>query len=213
MLIDICDSLGYIGPGVTLILERKVMGKKLFDFLGASVLLVLTAPLFPLIAAWIKATSPGPIIFRQIRLGYHGVPFTMLKFRTLKDKTGRPIDRILQGDPRVTAPGRFLRKTHLDELPQLINVLRGQMSLVGPRPFELKLSEKCVQEIPLFTRRLSVLPGMTGLAQIYGRERHIKWGFRGVLRLDLFYINRHCVPFDLYILFRTTETILLGKGI
>ncbi|NNM83647.1 sugar transferase [Candidatus Parcubacteria bacterium] len=189
------------------------MGKKLFDFLGALALLVLAAPLFPLIAAWIKATSSGPVIFRQIRLGYHGMPFTMLKFRTLKDKTGRPMDRILQGDSRVTAPGRFLRKTHLDELPQLINVLLGEMSLVGPRPFELKLSEKCIQEIPLFARRLDVLPGITGLSQIYGRERHIKWGFRGVLRLDLFYIDRHCTLFDLYILFRTTETVLRGKGI
>ncbi len=189
------------------------MGKKIFDFLGAFVLLVLAAPLFPLIAVWIRATSPGPIIFRQTRLGCRGVPFKVFKFRTLGDKTGHPMDMVLRGDQRVTAPGRFLRKTHLDELPQLINVLLGQMSLVGPRPFPLDISKKCIQEIPSFARRLDVLPGMTGLAQIYGREWWINRGFRCVFRLDLFYINRRCFLLDLYILFRTAGTVLLGKGI
>ncbi|TSC70849.1 MAG: glycosyl transferase [Parcubacteria group bacterium Gr01-1014_49] len=190
------------------------MSKKIFDFFGALVLLVLTAPLFPLIALWIKATSPGPVMFRQIRPGHRGVPFTLFKFRTLIDGTGRPLDTVLPGDQRVTAPGRFLRKTHMDELPQLINVLLGQMSLIGPRPFSIKQTEARVREIPSFARRLDILPGITGLAQIRGRKWLLKRGLRCMSRLDLFYVDHErCLGLNLYILFKTVEIVLRGKGV
>ncbi len=189
------------------------MGKKIFDFLGALVLLVLTAPLFSLIAIWIKATSPGPIIFRQTRLGYRGVSFMVFKFRTLRDKTGRPMDMVLWGDQRVTAPGRFLRKTHMDELPQLINVLLGQMSLVGPRPRPLGEVEKYTREVPGYKYRLNARPGLTGLEQLHGRAWSIKYGPRSALRLDLFYIDHQNIRFDLEILFKTIGVVLRRQGI
>jgi lipopolysaccharide/colanic/teichoic acid biosynthesis glycosyltransferase len=189
------------------------MGKKLFDFFGALLLLLLTAPLFPAIAIWIKATSPGPIIFRQSRLGYRRTPFTILKFRTLVDRSGKSLDWVLPGDPRVTRAGRFLRKTHMDELPQLINVLFGQMSLVGPRPFPIETAKQFIREEPSFGQRFKVLPGITGLEQIQGRKRLIKRGNRRVPRLERFYINHHCMWLDLRILFRTIETVLKCQGV
>ena len=189
------------------------MSKRIFDFVGAYVLLVFIALFVPFIAMWIKATSPGPVIFRQVRAGYRGKPFTIFKFRTMKDGTGRSFDLVRPGDSRVTVPGRFLRKTHMDELPQLINVLLGQMSLVGPRPVRVELVEKHAQEIPTFARRLDVRPGLTGLGQIHGRIWSLKRGIRCVLRLYLFYINHCCFLFDLYILFRTLKTIIGRKGV
>lgn len=189
------------------------MSKRIFDFVGAIVLLVLVTPFVPFIAVWIKATTPGPIIFKQIRAGYRGKPFTMFKFRTMKDGSGRPLDMVLPGDKRVTVQGRFLRKTHMDELPQLINVLLGQMSLVGPRPVRVELIEKYAQEISTFTRRLDVHPGLTGLVQIHGRIWSLRHGIRHVFRLDLFYISHHCVLFDLYIIFRTFKIVLGRNGV
>lgn len=190
------------------------MNKKLFDFFGALVLLAFAAPLFPLIALWVKATSPGPVIFRQIRLGHRGVPFTLFKFRTLIDGSGQSLDTVLPGDLRVTAAGRFLRKTHMDELPQLINVLLGQMSLIGPRPLPIKQAETHIREIPSFARRLDVLPGLTGLSQIRGRKWLLKRGLRCMSRLDLFYVDHEqCMALNLRILFKTVETVLRGKGV
>lgn len=189
------------------------MGKKVFDFFGALVLLVIVAPFVPFIAMWIRASSPGPVIFRQVRLGHRGKPFVVFKFRTLTDKSGRPLDMVTPGDNRVTAPGRLLRKTHMDELPQLINVLLGQMSLVGPRPYPPEEVEKYIRQFPEGGRRFDVLPGVTGLAQLCGSAMLIKRGVRCVLRLDLFYVNHQSVWFDLYILIRTIETVLRCKGI
>lgn len=189
------------------------MGKKFFDFFVAFLLLVLATPLFLAIAIWIKATSPGPVIFRQDRLGYRRMPFTILKFRTLQDQSGRVLDWIHPGDSRVTVAGRFLRKTHMDELPQLINVLIGQMSLVGPRPFPIETAKQLIREDPSFEQRFVVLPGITGLEQIQGRRRLIKRGCRRVPRLESFYINHHCMGLDLRILFRTIEAVLKCKGV
>ena len=131
------------------------MSKRIFDFVGALVLLVFAVPFVPFIAVCIKATSPGPVIFKQVRAGYRGKPFTIFKFRTMRDGSGRPLDVVVPDDNRVTIPGRFLRKTHIDELPQLINVLLGQMSLVGPRPVRIESVEKRAQEIPDFTCKSS----------------------------------------------------------
>jgi lipopolysaccharide/colanic/teichoic acid biosynthesis glycosyltransferase len=185
------------------------MNKRLFDFLGALLLLTFSTPLFLLIALWIKTVSGGPIIFRQSRLGYRGKPFTIFKFRTLKDNTPRMIDNVLPDDQRITVPGKFLRKTHLDELPQFVNVLLGQMSLIGPRPLTLETTEACMRKIPSFQRRLEVLPGITGLQQIHGRTYPMKSKFR----LECFYIEHQCVFLNLYILRRTLEAILRCKGI
>lgn len=189
------------------------MGKRIFDFFVAAACLVFIAPFVPCIALWIKVTSPGPIIFRQVRLGYHGARFVLFKFRTMEDKAWCPFAMVLPGDTRVTSPGRFLRKTHMDELPQLINVLLGQMSLVGPRPLQVEVIQRYVQELPGYEHRLAVRPGMTGLAQIRGRMWQLKHGIRSSLRLDLFYVKHHGPWLDLYILYRTVLTVLRCEGV
>jgi lipopolysaccharide/colanic/teichoic acid biosynthesis glycosyltransferase len=189
------------------------MKKRFFDFFGALGLLVLTSPLFLGIALAVKATSPGPIVFRQRRAGYRGVPFTVLKFRTLTDESDRPFDMVLQGDSRITAVGRFLRKTHMDELPQLINVLFGEMSLVGPRPRPLDVCEKNSTQIVGYKRRFEVRPGLTGLEQLRGRMWSLKHGPRRSLRLELYYIRHQSLWYDLKILIKTVETVRKCKGI
>lgn len=190
------------------------MSKRIFDLICTFIILIFSAPLVLFIAIWIRVTSPGPIIFRQTRIGYRGKSFVIFKFRTMKDGSGHPLDMVLSGDNRITVPGKFLRETHIDELPQLINVLLGQMSLVGPRPHQVEFVEKGIQEIPEYALRLNnVRPGLTGLEQIHGRMWSLKRGIRCVFRLESFYINHHCFLLDLYILSRTVKTVLGRNGL
>jgi|CXWL01.1.fsa_nt_gi lipopolysaccharide/colanic/teichoic acid biosynthesis glycosyltransferase len=189
------------------------MGKKIFDFCGALLLLVAVLPFMLVIAMWIKATSHGPVIFKQVRLGYRGKPFIMFKFRTLRNNSARQLDMVLSGDDRITAAGKFLRKTHMDELPQLVNVLVGQMSLVGPRPRPLELEEKCTREIPAYAKRYAILPGLTGLEQVRGRTWSVRRGRRRAFRLDLFYLNHRSVCLDMYILGMTFRAVLRRNGV
>jgi exopolysaccharide biosynthesis polyprenyl glycosylphosphotransferase len=197
------------------------LAKHVIDFTGALLLLILTAPvLFLPIAIFIKLTSPGPVFFRQQRSGQNGAPFTLYKFRTmvtnaeqLKDElasmnemTG-PVFKVTN-DPRVTSFGKFLRKWSLDELPQLFNVLRGEMSLVGPRPLP-------VDEVKRFNdlshrRRLSVKPGLTCLWQIKGRNQISD--FKDWVRLDLEYIDNWSLWLDIKILLLTLPAVLRGTG-
>ena len=197
-----------------------LLGKRVIDFAGALIGLLLCSWLLLLVAVAIRVTSPGPILFRQLRGGRHGKPFMMLKFRSMttdaemrqaeyaafNQMTG-PVFKI-EGDPRVTAIGKWLRKTSIDELPQLINVLRGEMSLVGPRPlplYEVDRFETLAQR-----RRLSVQPGLTCLWQISGRNE-IK-NFHDWVRLDLFYIDNWSLWLDIKILCKTVPIVLLGLG-
>jgi lipopolysaccharide/colanic/teichoic acid biosynthesis glycosyltransferase len=136
--------------------------------------LLLTAPLLPIIALLVKWT-PGPLIYKQIRVGEGGRRFTMLKFRSMPVTAERPGEAVFaqDSDPRASAPGRFMRRTHLDELPQLWNVLKGDMSIVGPRPERPQMIVSLEAEIPFWSRRLLMKPGMTGWAQVrcgYGRD-------------------------------------------
>lgn len=195
--------------------------KQLIDFVGALALLVITGPLLLLpIALLIRLTSPGPILFRQQRSGLNGRPFTIFKFRTMvtdaeqrkhelqamNEMTG-PVFK-MTADPRITPIGKILRKFSIDEFPQLLNVLRGEMSLVGPRPLP-------VDEVKRFNdlahrRRLSVKPGLTCLWQISGRNNVAD--FNDWVRLDLEYIDNWSIWLDLRILFRTVPVVLLGSG-
>ena len=192
----------------------------------ASALLVVAAPVAGLIALAIKLTSPGPVLFRQTRVGHRGQSFPMLKFRTMRDRCDETLHREfvtrmltgddprhqvgrglykLRADPRVTPLGAVLRRTSLDELPQLLNVLRGEMSLVGPRPalsWEVELFEE------RFLGRFDVLPGITGLWQVSGRNR-IPMG--EALELDLRYVEQRSVPLYLAILLRTLPAALLRQ--
>ena len=193
-------------------------GKRLFDILGASVGLLLSSPLLLLAAILIKLESRGPVIYKSIRIGRGARPFTFLKLRSMVDgadqhrqklshlnETDGPVFKIA-ADPRVTRVGRLLRVTSMDEVPQLWNVLRGEMSLVGPRP---PIAEEVVQYEPWQLRRLDVVPGITCLWQISGRSRI---GFQEWMRLDLEYIRHRSIWLDLKILIRTIPAVLSREG-
>ena len=197
-----------------------LLGKRVLDFTGALLALIAFSWLLLLVAILIRLTSPGPILFRQLRGGRHGKPFMMLKFRSMStdaemrraeyaafNQMSGPVFKI-EADPRVTPIGRWLRKASIDELPQLINVLRGEMSLVGPRPLPLYEVEKF--ETLAQRRRLSVQPGLTCIWQISGRNE-IK-NFQDWVTLDLFYIDNWSLWLDIKILCKTIPVVLLGLG-
>ena len=188
--------------------------KRLIDFVASLVILILGMPAWFFITAVILATSKGPAIYRQKRVGYKGKVFTMLKFRTMVEnaeaKTG-PV-WASENDPRYTPIGRWLRKTRLDEIPQLWNVLKGEMSLVGPRPERPYFVEKLAKEIPLYSRRYRVKPGITGWAQVTWHYDTSLDDVRQKVKYDLFYIANLSLRMDLKILFLTIRTALLGKG-
>jgi exopolysaccharide biosynthesis polyprenyl glycosylphosphotransferase len=196
--------------------------KQLMDFFGALLLLVLliVIPVIPLIMLAIKFTSPGPVFFRQQRSGLNGSPFTLFKFRTMvtnaeqfkheleaMNEMSGPVFKVTN-DPRVTPIGKFLRKYSLDELPQLFNVLRSEMSLVGPRP--LPVDEVKRFEDLAHRRRLSVKPGLTCLWQISGRNQISD--FKEWVRLDLEYIDHWSLWLDVKILARTIPAVFAGTG-
>ena len=145
------------------------MAKRIFDALVSVALLLGLAPLMILIACVVKITSRGPIIFKQERLGFQKKPFTIFKFRTMIDGSGKTIDVVLKGDKRVTKAGKYLRASYFDELPQLWNVLKGDMSLVGPRPYPTEKALLDLKTYPDYEKRFKLKPGMTGLAQVWGR--------------------------------------------
>ena len=186
--------------------------KRAFDFALASLALLMAAPLFPLIALLIKLDSPGPVLFRQLRIGRarsdRTLLFEMIKFRTMRVDAEQQTGAVwaTRQDSRVTRVGRFLRKTRLDELPQLVNVLKGDMSLIGPRPERPGFYRRLEHEIPYFAERTyGVTPGITGLAQVSGRS---DLTFREEVKLDLQYIEEWSLWFDLWILWRTAMVVL-----
>ncbi len=224
-------------PSVDLLFEAFVQrrgrpwcdaAKRGLDILGSLALLLLFSPVLLAVYAAVKWTSPGPALYRQVRIGRRGEPFTMLKFRTMQDERGSRIhqdyvtwfitssgrqprtgDEVfkLTNDPRITPVGRFLRKNSLDELPQFWNVLRGDMSLVGPRPplpFEVEKYQ------PWHRRRvLEAKPGVTGLWQVEGRSRTT---FDEMVRLDLRYARTRSLWQDVRILLATPRAMVSGKG-
>jgi exopolysaccharide biosynthesis polyprenyl glycosylphosphotransferase len=192
--------------------------KRLFDVTLTCAILAAFWPLLLLIAAAVRLSSPGPAFFVQTRVGLGGAPFRMVKFRSmyadadrrradvaaLSDREG--ICLKVRNDPRITPVGRFLRRTSLDELPQLFNVLAGDMSLVGPRP---ALPEEVALYPPEAHRRHAVRPGITGLWQVSGRA---DIGFSEMIDLDLDYVRRVSPALDMSILFRTFRAVTNGKG-
>jgi exopolysaccharide biosynthesis polyprenyl glycosylphosphotransferase len=179
------------------------------DLIGGAVGMVLTTVLFPFIALAVRLTSPGPVIYSQQRLGRSGRPFTIFKFRSMKmDAESAGASWAGLGDPRITKVGRLLRRAHLDELPQFWNVMKGEMSLVGPRPERPEFTETLSCDIPFYRLRLSVRPGMTGLKQIkvgYAAtpEEHLE-----VLRHDLYYIKHRSLALNLTIIARTLGSVV-----
>ncbi len=213
-----------LGSGiVTWIAPRPKSGwrgraKRLFDVVVASAVLGLLAPVFGLIALAVKVTSPGPVFFRQERVGRYGEPFDMLKFRSMVvnaeellaelqiDNEGAGPLFKMKSDPRVTTVGSLLRKSSLDELPQLLNVLRNEMSLVGPRP---ALRAEMAEWEPALYARLDVKPGITGMWQVSGRSGTT---FAEYTRLDLYYVHNWSMLVDISILARTIPAVLRSDG-
>ena len=186
--------------------------KRAFDLVVAALGLVVTAPLFPLVALLVRRT-PGPAIFRQQRLGEGGRAFTIYKFRTMRAgaEEGRPM-WAEERDPRATGFGRFLRRTRLDELPQLWNVLKGDMSIVGPRPERPEFLEALQETVPFWTRRHLVKPGITGWAQVKRGYTADAEGTSEKLSYDLWYLRHRSLLIDLAICARTFTTLVSGAG-
>ena len=186
--------------------------KRTVDILGSLIGLVVTSPIMLIAAVLVKATSPGPVIYAQERVGLHNKPFKMYKFRSM---VGQPAAEerkawTVRDDPRVTGVGRFLRKTSLDELPQLFNILKGDMTLVGPRPERPGWVEKFREEIPRYMVRHQVRPGLTGWAQVNGLRGDTS--IRKRIDYDLFYIEHWTLGFDLKIIFMTFFTGFVNKN-
>ncbi len=192
--------------------------KRAFDLVTASLALVLFSPIWLLVALAIKVDSPGPVLFRQQRAGRNGKPFTFYKFRSMVLDAEADMDKLramneadgplfkIKDDPRGTRVGRFIRRTSLDELPQLLNVVRGDMSMVGPRP---GLPSEVAQYQDWHRKRLEIQPGMTGLWQVSGRS---DLSFDEMVMLDIYYGENWSLGADLRILLRTVPQILFGDG-
>jgi sugar transferase EpsL len=180
--------------------------KRVFDIVVSAVALTVLAPVIGLIALAVWRTMGRPVLFRQARPGLHGKPFVMYKFRTMRDLRDAE-GNLLPDEARLTPFGRWLRTTSLDELPELVNVLRGEMSLVGPRPLLMEYLERYTPEQ---ARRHEVKPGITGWAQIHGRN-NLSWEER--LRLDVWYVDHWSLWLDLKILWRTLWMVLRREGI
>jgi len=192
-------------------LTRQI--KRTFDAALALVGLVLASPLMILTAAAVLIESGTPVLYRQERVGENGRVFTLVKFRSMRKdaEQGTPI-WATEEDDRVTLVGRFIRRTRLDELPQLWNVLRGDMSFVGPRPERPFFIAQLAREIPLYEQRHAVKPGITGWAQVKYRYGASMEDSLEKLRYDLYYVKHMSLPFDLTILFDTVKVVLWGKG-
>ena len=213
------EWLDCIDPAKNLLTEEQyVVAKRMMDLTLTIVAMPFWLPIVGLCALLIKLESPrGPVLFVQMRTGKGGCRFPMFKFRTMVVDAAKLEAKLahlsklkwpdfkIENDPRVTRMGRFLRRTSLDELPQLFNVLRGEMSLVGPRPTIFPTDEYQLWQ----TARLEVIPGLTGLWQITARA---ELEFYERVRLDLIYVQRRCLRLDIEILLRTIPAVLRGKG-
>ena len=209
---------------------RGGFAKRVFDFTVAMLSTLALAPVFLIIAFLVKRSSPGPVLYVQERLGHNGQPFRFYKFRSMRHDADDAIHRQfaamfingdddgchqrnggkqlfkLERDPRITTIGYWLRRTSLDELPQLLNIIRGDMSLVGPRP---PIAYEIENYQPWHLERLKVTPGLTGLWQVMGRSQV---SFDEMVHLDLHYINHWSLLLDLQILLRTVPVVLKGTG-
>ncbi|MGD8895471.1 MAG: TIGR03013 family PEP-CTERM/XrtA system glycosyltransferase [Acidobacteriota bacterium] len=181
----------------------------------AALALVLAAPVMGLVALAVKLSGPGPVLYRQTRVGEGGRDFPLLKYRTMRqdaEAASGPVWAAAENDPRITRVGKLLRKTRLDELPQLWNVLRGDMSFVGPRPERPHFVEKLRKVIPYYDERHTVRPGITGWAQVKFSYGSTLEDAEGKLEYDLFYVKHMSLLFDVAIVLETAKVMLLGRG-
>jgi len=214
------DDAGAVAAGDVVLNDTLayIAGKRLFDLAVGLLVFVFVIPIVPLIALMIKLDSPGPVFYRQDRIGRGGRPFRFYKFRSMYREADRgrtelesrneqegPVFKI-KADPRITPVGQFLRRSSVDEIPQIINVLRGEMSIVGPRP---PLPVEVARYQPWHRRRLDVKPGITCLWQIAGRSQI---GFDEWMRLDMEYLRTRSLRTDLAIFLKTLPAVMARRG-
>jgi len=188
--------------------------KRGFDIVFSSLLILLASPIMLLAALTIRLDSRGPVLYRQDRVGLENRPFEVVKFRSMRadaEKDGKAV-WATRNDSRITRMGKFIRLTRIDELPQLLSVLKGDMSLVGPRPERSPFVEQLTQQIPFYAVRHSVKPGVTGWAQVSYQYGSTVEDSQAKLQYDLYYVKNHSLWMDLHILARTVHVVLTGKG-
>ncbi len=200
---------GELGPGGGTLMYQTVT-----NVIVAAVGLVLASPLMLLTALAVRFSSPGPVLYRQVRTGLNGAPFTLYKFRSMRAdaEAGTGAVWASKEDPRVTGVGKIIRKIRFDELPQLINVLKGEMSMVGPRPERPEFVKTLTERIPYYRQRHCILPGITGWAQINYKYGDTLEDTVTKLEYDLYYIKNMTLGLDLYIIFHTVKAMLLSRG-
>ena len=208
--VDLFDTPLFLCPNTGLTPEQAVV-KRAFDLVVAGLMALLTSPLMLLTALAVKLQDGGPVLYRQARCTLNGKVFNVLKFRSMivnaeKDGKSHPA---VDGDPRITPVGRIIRKTRIDELPQLFNVLKGDMSVVGPRPERVEHVRDYSADIPEFTFRLKVKAGLTGYAQIYGKYNTSAYD---KLKLDLMYMERYSLLLDMKLLLMTVKILFMGES-
>jgi putative colanic acid biosysnthesis UDP-glucose lipid carrier transferase len=210
-----------IGHSIAIKLQRpphrtcERLFKRAFDVFVASCGLLMLLPLLSLVAAAIKIDSPGPVLFRQTRRGFKGKKFKIFKFRSMSVlDDGETIKQATVGDRRVTRVGRYIRKTSIDEIPQLLNVLRGEMSIIGPRPHAVAHDSYYLKKIEQYAFRQHVKPGITGWAQVHGYRGETRTldQMRRRVEYDLWYINNWSAWLDLLIILRTIAEVVRGEN-
>ena len=205
---------GIMGMAASLVRRTYRSVKRVFDIVASLVGILFLSPLFLCAAALIKCTSRGPILFTQTRVGKDGKLFEIYKFRTMRVNAEKETGPVwaADNDPRLIPIGRFLRKAHIDEIPQFINILKGEMSLIGPRPERPVFVDQFKKEICDYEKRLSVKPGLTGLAQVWHKYDETIEDVRKKIKYDLLYIKKLCLWTDVRILLRTVRVVLTGEG-
>jgi exopolysaccharide biosynthesis polyprenyl glycosylphosphotransferase len=187
--------------------------RRIISILVSFIGLAIIAPFFPFIILAVRLSSPGPIFYKQIRVGLRGRNFHVIKFRTMRqDAETKGAVWATKNDPRITSLGRFMRKTRLDEIPQLWNVLRGEMGFVGPRPERPEFVQWLTSEIPYYELRHMIRPGITGWAQVRFQYGASLEETKQKLEYDLYYVKHLSVGLDLLIMFETIKTIILRRG-
>mgnify|MGYP006099197343 FL=1 len=212
--IDTIRGLPLLNINPDIITEYQLFIKRSGDISLALAAVIILFPFNLLIALLVKSNSRGDILYKQIRLGLNGKRFTLIKFRTMYENSEKTTGPIWAGkdDPRITSLGKILRKYHLDEIPQLLNVLRGDMSIIGPRPERPKIIDDLIREIPYYSRRLKVKPGITGWAQIMGVYDSNVADVHTKLKHDFYYIENMSLLLDLKIIFMTLWVVIRGGG-
>ena len=208
--LNLFDSPLLLSRNTGLAIEQMFC-KRLMDVVFSLLGLVISAPFFLLIAISIKLTDRGPVFYKQTRLTKDGKTFEIYKFRTMIQNAEKYSGAVLasEHDPRILLVGRLLRATRLDELPQIFNILKGEMSIVGPRPERPELAAEIEKEIPEFSYRLKVKAGLTGYAQVYGKYNTTSYD---KLKLDLTYIRNYSIFLDLKLIFMTPKIMLLKES-